>query len=82
MSPHECDPAPRLAPARRPRHRRPALSRARYGLLACLSVITAINHLDRTHLSAALPHIKEELHLSGTQQGYRTPASAPTCGSC
>ncbi|MFC6061998.1 MFS transporter [Streptomyces ochraceiscleroticus] len=48
---------------------RPALSRARYGLLACLFVITAINYLDRTNLSVALPHIKDELHLSGTQQG-------------
>jgi len=38
-------------------------------MLALLLAITAVNYLDRTNLSIALPHIKEEFALSGTQEG-------------
>ncbi|KAK1179068.1 MFS transporter [Streptomyces sp. NBS 14/10] len=57
------------APPLLPDSARPAVSRARYGLLASLFVITAINYLDRTNLSVALPHIKDDFHLSATEQG-------------
>ncbi|MFF7649213.1 MFS transporter [Streptomyces sp. NPDC007983] len=62
-------PAPAASPPLVPDSARPAVSRARYGLLTSLFVITAINYLDRTNLSVALPHIKDDLHLTATQQG-------------
>lgn len=48
---------------------RPATSKARYGLLVSLFMITAINYLDRTNMAIALPHITEEFKLSATQAG-------------
>jgi ACS family D-galactonate transporter-like MFS transporter len=62
-------PAPAAPPPLVPDSARPAVSRARYGLLTSLFIITAINYLDRTNLSVALPHIKDDLHLTATQQG-------------
>ncbi|MCC4313846.1 MFS transporter [Streptomyces malaysiensis] len=44
-------------------------TRARGVLLALLFVITALNYLDRSNLSVAMPHIKEEFGLSATEQG-------------
>jgi ACS family D-galactonate transporter-like MFS transporter len=48
---------------------RPAHSRARYGLLVSLFVITAINYLDRTNMAVALPHITDDFKLTATQAG-------------
>ncbi|MGW2324953.1 MFS transporter [Streptomyces sp. NPDC001700] len=62
-------PATAAPPPLVPDSARPAVSRARYGLLTSLFIITAINYLDRTNLSVALPHIKDDLHLTATQQG-------------
>lgn len=42
---------------------------ARYGLLAALFVITAINYLDRTNMAVAIPHITDDFHLSPVQEG-------------
>jgi ACS family D-galactonate transporter-like MFS transporter len=49
-------------------------SRARYGIAVLLLTMTAINYLDRTNLSVALPYIKDDLHLSATQMGIALSA--------
>ncbi|GAA3563564.1 MFS transporter [Amycolatopsis ultiminotia] len=41
----------------------------RYRILGLILVVTAINYLDRTILSVAMPAIKDEFGLTGTQQG-------------
>lgn len=41
----------------------------RYRMLGLLLVVTAINYLDRTILSVAMPSIAAEYQLTGTQQG-------------
>ncbi|MEU1304655.1 MFS transporter [Streptomyces shenzhenensis] len=48
---------------------RAAAGRGRIVILALLFAVTAINYLDRSNLSIAMPHIKEEFGLSATQQG-------------
>lgn len=44
-------------------------TRVRYGLLGLLFLVTALNYLDRSNLSVAAPHIKEEFSLSSTELG-------------
>jgi MFS transporter, ACS family, D-galactonate transporter len=44
-------------------------TRVRYAMLALLFVVTALNYLDRTNLSVAAPHIKEEFDLSPSELG-------------
>ncbi|MEW2548198.1 MFS transporter [Streptomyces sp. NPDC047002] len=41
----------------------------RWRMLGLILVVTAVNYLDRTNLSVALPKMKEEFGLSGTEQG-------------
>jgi ACS family D-galactonate transporter-like MFS transporter len=53
---------------------RPVSSRARYGLAASLFTATAINYLDRTNLSVALPHIQHDLGLGAAQMGIALSA--------
>jgi ACS family D-galactonate transporter-like MFS transporter len=43
--------------------------RARFGILALISVGTMINYLDRTVLGIAAPHLTAELHLSPAVMG-------------
>jgi ACS family D-galactonate transporter-like MFS transporter len=47
-------------------HARP--TRVRYGLLLLMFLITAVNYLDRTNLSIAAPHIKQEFGISATDE--------------
>ncbi|KAA9157912.1 MFS transporter [Amycolatopsis acidicola] len=46
-----------------------AATKVRYRILGLILVVTAINYLDRTILSVAMPSIKEEFGLTGTEQG-------------
>ncbi|WP_326692503.1 MFS transporter [Streptomyces sp. NBC_01795] len=44
-------------------------TRVRYGLLGLLFLVTALNYLDRSNLSVAAPHLKDEFDLSATELG-------------
>ena len=44
-------------------------TRVRYRMLGLILVVTAVNYLDRTILSIAMPDITREFGLTGTQQG-------------
>ena len=47
-----------------------ASSRARWGILAMLFIITTLNYADRATISIAGPEIKKALSLSPVQMGY------------
>ena len=45
-------------------------TRARYGVLGCTLLLTAIAYLDRVCISTAAPAMKEDLGLNDAQMGY------------
>jgi MFS transporter, ACS family, glucarate transporter len=48
----------------------PARSRARWGILAVLFIVTTLNYADRATISIAGPEIKKALSLSAVEMGY------------
>src|SRR5689334_21190467 len=48
----------------------PDASRARWGILAVLFIITTLNYADRATISIAGPEIKKALSLSPVEMGY------------
>jgi len=50
--------------------KQPVLPRTRWAMVALCFTATAINYLDRTNLSLAVPAIQQEFNLSSTQMGF------------
>ncbi|KAB2649050.1 MAG: MFS transporter [Verrucomicrobia bacterium] len=50
--------------------KQPSAPKARWGMVTLCFAATAINYLDRTNLSLAVPAIQHEFKLSSTQMGF------------